>query len=79
MAPNSLAIARAVRLIATHNAVVSVKLEPNAETGEVLATVKIKTELPSEGDLLARIVRREMRRTHQLPFRTPLPSSPPLI
>jgi hypothetical protein len=48
VASNSVAIGRALRLIATHNAVFRVKLEPNREPGDVLATVEIKTELPSE-------------------------------
>ena len=48
MAPNSVAIGRALRLIEAHNAVVSIKLEENAGASDVLATVEIETELPSD-------------------------------
>jgi hypothetical protein len=46
-APNTIAIARALRLIRAHDAVVSVVVEKET-AGGVLATVEIKTELPSE-------------------------------
>jgi hypothetical protein len=48
VAPNSVAIARALRLIATHNAVVGVKIEQNKGAGDVVATIEIQTELPSD-------------------------------
>lgn len=46
--PNSIATARALRLIRAHDAVVSVTVKPSGATDEVLAIVEIKTELPSE-------------------------------
>ncbi|WP_262048159.1 thiamine biosynthesis protein ThiF [Bradyrhizobium sp. Bra78] len=45
--PNTIAIARALRLIRAHDAVASVVVESES-TGGVLATVEVKTELPSE-------------------------------
>ncbi|WP_439371685.1 hypothetical protein [Bradyrhizobium sp. DASA03120] len=45
-APNTIAIARALRLIRADDAVVSVVVEKDS-TGSVLATVEVKTELPS--------------------------------
>jgi hypothetical protein len=48
VARNSVAIGRALRLIATHNAVVGIKIEQNKGAGDVLATVEIQTELPSD-------------------------------
>jgi hypothetical protein len=48
VAPISLAIARAIRLIKAHDAVVGVTLRPSGVPDEVLAVVDIKTELPSE-------------------------------
>jgi hypothetical protein len=46
-AQKSLAIARAIRLIKAHDAVVGVTLQPTAGSDEVAAIVEIKTELPS--------------------------------
>lgn len=48
MASNSVAIGRALRLIAAHNAVVRIKRDPDNGAGDVCATVDIATELPSE-------------------------------
>jgi hypothetical protein len=47
-ASNSIAIARALRLIRAHDVVVSVVVRKDQPAGQVVATVEIKTELPSE-------------------------------
>src|SRR5689334_11645109 len=47
-ATNSLAIARAIRLIKAHDAAVTVTLRPSGASDEILAIVEVKTELPSE-------------------------------
>jgi hypothetical protein len=46
--PKSLAIARAIRLIKAHDAVVGVTAHQAGDSDEVVAIVEIKTELPSE-------------------------------
>jgi Prokaryotic E2 family A len=48
VASNSIAIGRALRLIAAHDAVVGVTLQPREAASDVLAVVEVKTELPSE-------------------------------
>jgi hypothetical protein len=46
--PKSLAIARAIRLIKAHDAVVGVTAHQAGDSDEVVAIVELKTELPSK-------------------------------